>query len=498
MPYQKNPAYNTNSTQRFNLNFDIEDTFSYRTTGYAVPDAYIENAIVEHVHKDEDNPQTVVKSRPGQSLITNIVGSITRGAFYWGANSNVYYVVDNKIYSKNTGTTILGTLAYSTGQIGWTEFLYANGTTVLILTDGQFLYKITTTNVITSSQPTNMPLPHLPNPIVIDGYLFLAAVNSNNIYNANLDDPLTWTAGNYISAEMYPDTIQALSKNNNYLYAIGGSSIEFFYDNGTTNTSPLARYANAVLQIGLPPNLSNCVVQTEREVLFVGTQNNGSFSIWSIDGFKPTELSTPAISRVITSLYSLGYATGISAFCLNIEGHKMYFINFPGWGNLVYDFDCKLWYKWSNNNDSSINTQSMFGYYGVDSGVGSYYTVAYGGAISIYQATSTTDINTTYTTNVITSEMDFDTFNYKTMSKLTLIGREDTFGNSNTVSISWSDNNDTFITPVSIPGMFSILNKASSIYRLGTFRRRRFKFSLDNAAPWIIYGVEVNINKGSS
>ena len=86
------------------------------------------------------------------------------------------------------------------------------------------------------------------------------------------------------------------------------------------------------------------------------------------------------------------------------------------------------------------------------------------------------------------------------MSKLTILGN--TYygidGTSNNVSISWSDDDQTWTTPVTFPAMLDYYSTSRSAYRLGSFRRRRFKFTLSNGALWIIYGVEVNINKGTS
>jgi len=123
-----------------------------------------------------------------------------------------------------------------------------------------------------STAPTEItdadfPTPHIPQPVFLDGYLFVAKANTQDIYNSDLDNPLLWTAGNFISAEMYPDKIVGLTKNNNYIYAVGRNSVEYLYD-AANLTSPLARHDSAVQQFGATS--SGTIVATDTEVVMVG------------------------------------------------------------------------------------------------------------------------------------------------------------------------------------------------------------------------------------
>ena len=73
---------------------------------------------------------------------------------------------------------------------------------------------------------------------IFNGYTFVVKVGSADIYNSNNDNPMAWTAGDYISTEMLPDTVIRIGKLNNYLIAFGSASIEYFWDARTSQQLP--------------------------------------------------------------------------------------------------------------------------------------------------------------------------------------------------------------------------------------------------------------------
>jgi len=163
----------------------------------------------------------------------------------------VKYDFDNMNIKTMSRLSIVGDLPTTSGagntiSVYWTDNDYQTWSAARTLSfDNNF--PTTAGTEITSA---DFPTPHCPFPVFMDGYLFVAKSGTQDIYNSNLDDPALWTAGDYISAEMYPDKIVALSKNNNYIYALGSNSIEYFYDAAVATGSPLGRHDSAVQQFG--------------------------------------------------------------------------------------------------------------------------------------------------------------------------------------------------------------------------------------------------------
>jgi hypothetical protein len=213
MPYSKAPVMQTYETKRVSFITNPQQRGTDKTK-----DARLVNMMTEAVVSPlGDGKKYYVKSRPGMSQAFSNTAGAGRGMYYWVINGTGYVmtVIGNGVYSNGTLVLVLTT---STGECGFTEFVSSTGVVSLILLDGTKGYVFSNPSTITEITSANFPTPHIPMPIFLDAYLFIAKANTEDVYNSNLDDPLTWTAGDYFSAEMYPDKIVALSKNNNYIY----------------------------------------------------------------------------------------------------------------------------------------------------------------------------------------------------------------------------------------------------------------------------------------
>ena len=502
MPYSKAPSVSTYESKRITLDYDFAGRNG--TNNY---DAYLENFMVEYSQPgDKEKQEVFLKPRPGcVNLTGNYSANSGRGVYAWqnasGAGFDIIYIVGNGIYSYNNGPfTPLFTMATSTGTIGFTEYITSVGVSSLVISDGTNLYQISRAYALTTiTSAQGLPSPHLPYPIFMDGYLFVAKSGTGDIYNCNLDNPFVWSAGDFISAEMYPDSLACLSKNNNYLYAVGQESIEYFYDAGNPTGTPLQRVQGAVQQMGTPA--PNTVIQTEKEVILVGTTGNGGYTVWALDGFKATEIGTaPVRQRLATTINT--YSTTVSAMCIRTNGQKLYIIALDT-QSLVYSFDTKQWTFWTTIPQGSTTPGTFFGVTGTNGNYGSAYIQGTNGAICQMGISYTTDNNAnTFTCNAVTSRLDFGTINKKTMSRLTLMGGEEGSSYHLSYNISWNDT-DYLSTSWTTPVAVQFINDFPAITQLGIFRRRAFKLSITpssiSPSPVIfrIDGMEVDINKGT-
>jgi Phage stabilisation protein len=483
MPYSKNPIIQTYETKRVNFIANPQQRGTSKDKDFRLV-----NMMTEVIQSPiGDQKKYYVKSRPGLTKIYDTQAAAGRGLYYWVVSGTSYAMaaVGNKIYSN--GTAVL-TLTTSSGQVGFTEFVNSSGVVSLIVVDGTKGYVFSTPSTYVTITDANFPSPHIPIPIFMDGYVFVAKAASQDIYNSNLNDPTNWTGSGagFISAEMYPDKIVALSKNNNYIYAIGSNTVEYFYDAGTATGTPLARHQSAVQQFGTVAQAS--VVQTEKEVIFIGETGSGGHTVWSIDGFKEKEIGIPAIkSALLAEGSSLKDAT---AFSIRTGGQKVYVINLST-RTLVYSFDTQMWHEWQTG------TNAFLGLWGSDGDNGSSNILdRTTGAIYAMDETKFTDNGTAITCSIVSAKLDFDTMNRKFMYRLSLVGDvpDDTLTDS-AVSISWSD--DDYKT-WSTARTLTFNADLPAIFQLGQFRRRAFKITY--ALPHLLRleGMEVDINKGGT
>jgi hypothetical protein len=285
---------------------------------------------------------------------------------------------------------------------------------------------------------------------------------------------------------MYPDKIVALSKNNNYLYAVGSSSVEYFYDAANATGSPLARHTSAVQQFGTSSMAS--VTQTEKEVIFIGETNDGGHTVWTIDGFKEKEIGIPAIKSAL--LAEGANLVNVYAFALRVSGQKLYCICLTN-KTLVYSFDTQMWSEWRTDGSK------FFCSFATDGPDGSAYLLHNTeGEVYTMDENKFTDHELPITCQAISARLDFDNINRKFMSRLSMIGDvpDETLVDS-AVTIQWSD--DDYKTWSSARTL-TFTGDLPAIHQLGQFRRRAFKITYSLPHLFRIEGIEVDINKGNA
>jgi hypothetical protein len=315
------------------------------------------------------------------------------------------------------------------------------------------------------------PSPHIPIPTFIDGYILVA--QGSDVHSCNVDDPTSWSSGDYISAEMFPDPIVGLCRQNNQVVVFGQDSTEFFYDAANTAGSPLSRNESTVLQMGCA--FPYAVYQNENSFIFVGQSDSGGRAIWKVDGFNPKKVSDEFIDRILDKETN---PTAVTGFGFRVMGHLFYLLNLPTLNRtLVYDTEEKLWHEWSTWTGTS---HAIFGCNSmVDSGLGySIFLDSSNGNQYQLDTTNYTDNGNVIRSEIVTNRFDMDTYKRKFMSNLRVVG--DSYTNGSIIQVRWSDddyntwsNYKTISTDDSFPNWT----------RLGSFRRRAFNLvHTDNTA----------------
>lgn len=334
------------------------------------------------------------------------------------------------------------------------------------------------------------PTPHITTPVFLDGYVFLPETNSVDIYNSDLLRTFGWDALNFASAENFPDGVSALARQNNYIVAFGSNSIEFFYDNlkqieasGATPTveftSPLARHDSLVVQTGLLTK--NCVLSSEKFLMFLGKSNLGGRSVWLFDGTKPSEVSTEYIEKFLDNESDVDAITGFSC---RIAGHVFFVINLPDANtSFVYDLEEQMWHEWQYN-----GTEMPF-ISAIDNGGTIYLQHATDGKIYRFGTDLTTDSSYDIIVKIVTAKQDYETDKRKFYHRLTIIGD----ALEGQIQVRWSDDD------YSTWSNYKYLTAGTRPYflRLGASRRRAWELKYEHASALRLEFLELVYSTGT-
>jgi hypothetical protein len=436
-----------------------------------------------------ENTRIYINKRPGLTEVSNVTGPAVGRGFIWFYNF-FYAIIGNTVYKvSNDGLTITTaiTLPSSTGACGVLSCNSASIGDYVFICDGTVGWIIKSDHTYTQIVDPDFPSPHVPTPAFIDGYVLLA--KGSDVFNCNLDDPLSWQVDQYLSAEMFPDPIVALARQNNQVVVLGESSTEFFYDAANASGSPLSRNDAGVIQFGCAA--SNAIYQNEQFCIWIGQSGSGGRAVWQLEGFKPKKVSDEFIDRILDAETNLEDCHG---YGFRTMGHLFFLINLPfQHRTLVYDLDEKLWHEWSSWTEA--REQEVFLYNHVaDSNDGYVYLLSsitgdiYKLLPNVYQ-----DENDPIIVEIRTNKYDMDTYNRKFGSVVRIVG--DRYSTTNNVSLSWTDSDyQSYSTPVDI----DMSDDYPAFQRLGSFRRRAWKLKHIANQPLRLESLELIYDEGTS
>lgn len=465
-------------------------------------DTLYQNVIIDsYKDKNTETLKLYVKKRFGTSTVNTPFGSgAARGLFYTFGNL-LLAAVGNSVYNATSGspTPILTWSFTTTGTVGFVE---ATGATrYSFICDGREGYVINAAGVATKVTDVDFPSPHVPTPVFIDGYIFLPKEGTADIYNCDLEAPLSWNASAFITAEQFPDNCIGLARQNNQVVAFGTDSIQFFYNaaNAAPN-SPLASTNTTTLQLGLRQvNGIGTIAQTEKLCTFVCQSSTGGLSVWTIDGFEASKISTPAIERAITPN---GADTGYN---IRWDGHFFYVLNDNSSNKLsyIYDYDTKEWVTW-NSLTRAGGTQCFIGVFAANS-TGNVWVLSpekeiltlnesFGAGGSDIVVDRDGELNSSIESLIRITKYDLGNVYRKIMYGLYLICDISPYNGQvhNTIDFRWSDDDSNTWSN------WKTLSLESTPYfkRLGYFRRRTFEFRHTAARQFRLEAFDIETNQG--
>lgn len=499
MAFTNTPSNDTYRTVR--IEFDGMPT--YRSGSLTTQrDCNIVNLFYDRISQENKTREVFLKKRPGlvasgYNLTKDTSSDQLRGYYYDAASNAFYWAVNDNVYrvAPDTSTTVrtVATLATSSGYVGFSDFLQGTtNTRYVIFSDGADLWVDDFANgtpACAKVTDVDMPTPHVPQPVSLDGYVFLADLNTGDIYNSANDDPTTWEA-EYINAEMVGDYVTMLAVNRNYLVAFGQSSLEMFWDAGNASGSPLSRNDSGFRNIGYITGLC----QISNILYFVGQDQNKNVALYALDGFNLSQISDEIVNRSLQTITVSNNVKGQTylnrpGYSISSDGHTFYCIVTPQ-TTWLYDVEEKKWYEWKGSDGTGLKIEGSWPMIN-----GSQY-VAVGGQtyISHMSPTLYQDFGTDFTCSYTTERIMEGSYNWKICNKMTVIGDQHSNSGSSTLDISWSDDDWASASTTRTVNLF---RPAAKIYRLGRFRTRSFRLSYSDNYPLRLRGLELELNIGT-
>lgn len=472
-------------------------------------DAEIVNMFYDRSGNENQTRSMALTKRPGLadnsiSLAKTSASSLINGFYQDDSTNYIYWSCDGKVFELNTTggaatqiATMTGTVTSSVNSVGFTSFLTSLGTRYVCFCNGTQLW-YTVPGSGTATQVTDPDLPTNPSKdiVFLDGYLFLFKQGTGDIYNSDLDSPANWTAGNYITAEINPDKLSAITKIKNYLIAFGAEGIEFFYDAANLSGSPLGRNESYYKNVTLSSSL--CTIGDR--VYFVGKEKGKGLQVFELDANEIRPVSNGMMDRVLQTYgYVNVYSEQLSntqLFSMSLNGHHFLLVNFLSSGTLfVYDLDHKFWYRWTLATEGT-DGNSIMAVWTINTTPGNP-RLALGGRsnMSYFDNSFYQDFGANFTVSYTTEDYDADTFNWKMCHRMGLhCDFPTTAVATSNAQVSWSDDDgNTFTTPRNL----NVCSSNPYITQCGRFRSRNWRITYSDNYPFRMWGMTMDLNVGS-
>lgn len=506
MAFSNTPQLSTYRTEQ--IKFDATSTL--RSADNTVRrDSHIINMFYDRIKQEDVHQREVtLNKRPGiattsQSLNKTIDITPIRGYFYEEQEDIYFWAVGNKVYKyipnpAGSYTALICTLATSSGDVVFNTFQKSTGEVYILISDGTNLWsqqlRVYPDTAGASVADPDLPTPHNPMFVVLDGYVFIS--KGNTIYNSDNDTFDTWTAGNDVDCEMSADNIRALFKIRNYVYAIGYDSLEVFWDAANVSGSPLSRYDSGYKSIGIIGGFT----KAGDTAYFVGQSKNDGQAVYFVDGLKVNKISDAIVERTLQSVYSTEFSSArwpvlndaFKGHILSIDGHSFYTVVTLTEITWVYDLEHKFWYEWRNASDAPLRIEAVWSKFdgGQYLALFGYNTIDYISSL-VYQ-----DKGQNFTCSYTTEDNLFGSVNWKTCNRATLVcDRYQATGTSN-VTLQWSD--DDWAGSATGSTTLNAFANAPRAHRLGRFRNRSFRILYADNYPIRMKYLELELNVGAN
>ena len=260
--------------------------------------------------------------RPADGIVLDGTGpGVDRGGIEW--NGICYRVMGTKLVRINTDGTndVLGDVGGS-GQVT----LDYSFDRLAIASSGKLLYW----DGSTLTQVTDPDLGDVLDFCWVDGYFL--TTDGTSLIVTELTDPTSVNPLKYGSSEADPDSVVAILKLRNEVYALNQHTIEVFQNVGGS-LFPFQRVPGAQMQRGCIGTFA-CAVFLEN-IAWLGNGRNEQPAVWIGNNGQTAKISTREIEQIINS-YTSEQLAGVVMETRVADGHQFLYLHLPD-QTLVYD-----------------------------------------------------------------------------------------------------------------------------------------------------------------
>jgi hypothetical protein len=449
-----------------------------------------------------DKSEISLQPTPGLTTYTTLPGRYGRGLFTFrtAVGTKLFAVVDKVLYEITTnGTyTTIGTLTnLEQGSSRLNLECNMQNELGIFGRSASYVYDVDTGAL---TQITDVDFPdNIGHATYLDQYGIVVA--NGYVFESDTTGFLNWTSVQTYAPTFKAAPVIAVGALREQIFNFTTEAIEVFINDGS---SPYARLPRSTVSIGI---LSEHSLATwSNGFVFLGKAKEGEAAIFFYDGWNPpTPISDANISWKLNQAATLEDAYGYVQQTKN--GAYWYYLTIPSLNDtLVYDFSTKLWHNRRSQHpalaaDGTPIQGAFRGAFHANFNGKSFFLDAFSGKIFVEDYTVNTEDSVTIRRERISPEVSEEN---KYLSHYQMVidastGRG-TAGASPVLQVySSNDGGITFGSPrnVALGAQGQYLWQAR-INKLGTSRRRVYKFVLTDDIDLMIQNIYLNATLGKN
>jgi len=507
---------------------------SFTGTGIDVADYFNKNAIIG----EYDDGRIYATQRPAIDIFDDASATTPtplpekgRGIYYWSKASATYSIIADKVYKGSIDGTAIATLGSSVGTTGKIYFVEMVNYLVIIDPQNNIGYYIHSTaaggddSVVVEIADLDFPPNQDPvlqltaGGVFLNGRLYVGTTNGS-VYNSAGNDPITWTSGEFATAEREADDGVYVDKVVDHVIMFGTRTIEFFYFNSasTSGTSTLQRRKDIFHNLGMMQG--DAAWREGDDIYFVGVYPSGPLEVMKLGAqFQLENISTPEVESYITNARLVEDSNFISSGFT--AGHRSFYIItfYRVVGGVIEPsislvFDGVTWGIWESalcscnkfplmgwtirSGSDARSGEGIFSngdlitvtddFVPVDTLLSTSYIES--GYIQAGYYTETGDAGENIVMTVRTGPFDGDTNKWKFGHTLEVVGDETE--SSLDATVKWADGNSLNFNV----GRTVDLSTKEKLTRLGRFKRRNHEVVFNIDEQYRIEALEIELTEG--